>query len=90
MASTKSIITTRDKEISELKAALEESENKYYNMRFNDVENLAKPFMIENRNYGFDEGWIAAMTTMGLLEDSPFRNLDQIPYPKPPPPPPPT
>ena len=86
MDSTKSIITTRDKEIAELKAALEESENKYYNMRFNDAENLAEPVMFENRNYGFDEGWMAVVIAMELPEDSLFRNLDQIPYSEPPPP----
>lgn len=86
MDSTNSIITTRDKEIAELKAALEESENKYYNMRFNDAENLAEPVMFENRNYGFDEGWMAVVIAMELPEDSLFRNLDQIPYSEPPPP----
>lgn len=86
MDSTKSIITTRDKEIAELKAALEESENKYYNMRFNDAENLAEPVMFENRNYGFDEGWMAVVIAMELPEDSLFRKLDQIPYSEPPPP----
>lgn len=87
MAGAKSIITTRDKEIANLKAALKESENKYYNIGFNDAENSAKSVMFENRNYGFGEGWMATVTTIGLLEDSPFRNPDQIPYPKPPPPP---
>lgn len=82
-----SIITARDKEITELKATLKESENKYYNIGFNDAKNLVEPVMFENRNYGFDEGWMAAVTTMGLPEDSPFRNLDQIPYPEPPLPP---
>lgn len=86
MDSTNSIITTRDKEIAELKAALEESENKYYNMRFNDAENLAEPVMFENRNYGFDEGWMAVVIAMELPEDSLFRKLDQIPYSEPPPP----
>lgn len=80
MVDAKSIITTRDKEIAKLKAALKESENKYYNMGFNDAENLAEPIMFENRKYGFGEGWMA----MGLPKDSPFRNPDQIPYSKPP------
>ena len=84
MASTKSIITTRDKEIAKLKAVLEESENKYYNMRFNDAENLAEPVMFENRNYGFNEGWMAVVIAMELPEDSLFRNPDQIPYLEPP------
>lgn len=37
VASVESIITARDKEIAELKVALEESENKYYDMGFNDA-----------------------------------------------------
>lgn len=84
LADAKSIISARDKEIAELKAALEESENKYYNMGFNDAENLAEPVMFENRKYGFDEGWLAAMLAMGVPEDSPLRNPNQIPYPEPP------
>lgn len=70
------IITTRDKEIAELKAILEESENKYYNMGFNDAENSAEPVMFENRKYWFREGWMAVVTAIGLPEDSPFRNPD--------------
>ena len=76
----KRIITARDKEIAELKAALKESENKYYNMGFNDVENSAKPIMFENQKYGLGEGWLAIVIAMGVLEDSPLRNPDQIPY----------
>ena len=48
MVGTKSIITARDKEIAKLKAALEESENKYYNMGFNDAENSVDPIMFKN------------------------------------------
>ncbi|KAK9986297.1 hypothetical protein SO802_031248 [Lithocarpus litseifolius] len=78
VACAESIITARDKEIVELKVALEESENKYYNMGFNDVENSAEPVM--------GLGWMATVTAIGLLEDSLFRNLDQIPYLEQPPP----
>ena len=76
MVDAESIIIARDKEIVELKAALEESENKYYNMGFNDAENFAKLVMFENKKYGFGEGWMAAETAMGLPEDSPFRSPD--------------
>ena len=86
MASTKSIITARDKEIEKLKAALKESENKYYNMGFNDAENSVNPVMFKNQKYGFSKGWLAAMMAMGVPEDSPLRNPGQIPYPEPPPP----
>lgn len=76
MASAKSIILARDKEIKELKVALEENENKYYNMGFNDAGNSAKLIMFENRKYEFDEGWLAVVTAMGVPEDSSFRNPD--------------
>ena len=56
MVDAESIIIARDKEIVELKAALEESENKYYNMGFNDAENFAELVMFENKKYGFGEG----------------------------------
>ena len=78
----KRIIIARNKEIAELKAALNESENKYYNMGFNDAENSAKPIMFENQKYGLGEGWLAIVIAMGVQEDSPLRNPDQIPYPK--------
>ena len=76
MADAESIIIARDKEIVELKEVLEESENKYYIMGFNDVENFAELVMFENRKYGFGEGWMAAMTAMELPEDSPCKSPD--------------
>lgn len=76
VADAESIINARDKEIAELKVTLEESENKYYNIGFNDAKNSVEPIMFENKKYGFGEGWIAAMMAMGLPEDSLFRNLD--------------
>jgi len=53
-------------------------------MGFNDVENSAKPVMFKNRKFGFGKGWMAVVSAMGLHEDSPFRNPDQIPYSEPP------
>ena len=69
MVGTKSIITARDKEIAKLKAALEESENKYYNMGFNDAENSVDLIMFKNQKYGFSEGWLAAVMAMGVPEE---------------------
>lgn len=43
--------------------------------------------MLQSRRYGFSEGWMVAVVAMGVPEDSPFRNLEQIPYPDPSPPP---
>ena len=86
LAGAESIILARDKEIAELKAALDESKNKWYNMGFIDVENSVEPVMFQSWKYGFEEGWMAALSAMGVPEDSPLRNPDQIPYPEPPPP----
>lgn len=84
LVEAESIISARDKEIAKLKAALEESENKWYNMGFADTKNSAKLVMFQSRKYRFEEGWMAAVLAMGVPEDSPFRDADQIPYPEPP------
>ena len=60
LARAESIISARDKEIAELKAALDESKNKWYNMGFTDVENSTEPVMFQSWKYGFEEGWMAA------------------------------
>lgn len=46
----------RDKEIADLKVALEESENKFYDMGFVDTENSYELVMFQSRQYGFGEG----------------------------------
>lgn len=76
MAGAESIVTALDKEIVELKVALEERENKYYNMDFNNAENSTEPVMFKNRKYGFGERWMAAVAAIGLPKASPFRNPD--------------
>ena len=38
------------------------------------------------QTHGFNEGWLAALQTIGIAEDSPLRNPEQIPYPAPVPP----
>lgn len=85
LAEAESIISVRNKEISKLKAGLEERENKFYNMGFTNAVNSTEPVMFQSRRYAFSEGWMAVELAMGVLKDSPFRNPDQIPYPEPPP-----
>jgi len=51
-----SIISMKDKEIAELKVALEESKNKFYNMGFTDTENSTEPVMFQSWQYGFGKG----------------------------------
>ena len=45
-------------------------------MGFADVENSNEPIMLDSLHYGFGEGLMAAVNTLGLLEDSPFKDLD--------------
>ena len=80
LAEAKSLNSASAKEIAELKAALEASEDKWYNTSFADVENSIELIIYQSRRYGFDEGWMAALQVIGVLDDSLLRNLDQIPY----------
>ena len=80
----KSLISAIDKEVADLKAALEVSEDKFYDMGFANAENSCEPVVFQSRQYRFDEGWMVAVCTIGVLEDSPFRNPKHIPYPNPP------
>lgn len=74
-----------DKEIADLKVAVTQNEQKFYNMGFIDAENSNGAVMFESQRYGFGEGWIAAVNALHLLEKSPFRDPEQIPLSKPPP-----
>ena len=80
LAQAKSVISARNKEMNDLKAAVAKSEDKFYNMAFANAENSREPIMVESQRYGFGEGWMAAVNAMGLLEDSAFRDPEQIPY----------
>ena len=71
-------------EIADLKAALEASEEKGYNECFIDAENFVKPIFLQAKHHGFGEGWLAALQTMEVVEESSLRNPKQIPYPTPP------
>ena len=80
----KSLISAIDKEVADLKAALEVSEDKFYDMGFADAENSCEPVVFQSRQYGFGEGWMVAVCTIGVPKDSPFRNPKHVPYPDPP------
>ena len=66
--------------------ALKAYEDKWYNMGFADVEGSVKPNVYKAWKHWFEEGWMAALQAMGVPADSPLRNPEQIPFPKPPPP----
>lgn len=72
LAKAESLNLTKDKEIVELKIALEVNENKWYNAGFVDAKNSAELVMFQSKWYGFSEGWMAALLAMGVPKDSPF------------------
>ena len=85
LAKAESLNFTRANEIADLKAALEACEEKWYNEGFADAENSVEPIVYQDRRHGFREGWMAALQAMGVPDDSPLRNPEQIPFPVPPP-----
>ena len=85
LAEAKSLNLAHIDEIANLKATLEACENKWYNEVFVDAENSVEPIVHQARFHGFEEGQLAALQAMGVLENSPLRNSEQIPYPTPPP-----
>ena len=80
LAKAESLNTAQAKELADLKATLEACENKWYNEGFADAENSIKPVVRQAQKLGFKEGWLAALQAMGVPEDSPLRNLAQIPF----------
>ena len=73
-------------EIADLNAALEACESKWYDEVFANAERFVDPIVHQARSHGFEEGWLTSLQAMGVPEDSPLRNLEQILYPAPPPP----
>ena len=48
LAEAESIILAKDKEVADLKVAMEESENKFYDLGFADAENSSDPIMFQS------------------------------------------
>ena len=86
LAEANSLNLAQADQIADLKETLEACENKWYDEGFADTEKSAKPIVHQARLHGFEEGWLAALWVMGVAEDSPLKDLSQIPYPTPPPP----
>ena len=86
LAKVESLNSSIAKEIVELKTALKTNKDKWYNTGFADAKNSVEPIIYQSRWHGFSEGWMAALQVMGVPNDSPLRNPDQIPYPDPTPP----
>ena len=45
-------------------------------MGFADAENSVEPIVFQAQHHG----WLAVLQAMGVAEDSPLRNPEQIPY----------
>ena len=86
LAEAESLNLAQATEIAELKAALKAYEDKWYNVGFAEAENSVEPIVYQSWWHGFDEGWMAALQVMGLSDNSPLRNPEQIPFLEPPPP----
>ena len=81
LAETESLNLAHVDEVVDLKMALEACKDKWYNEGFADAENSMEPIIHQARVQGFEEGWLAALQVLGVPEDSPLRNLEQIPHP---------
>ena len=80
-AEAKSLNSARVEELADLKATLEGYKSKWYNEGFADAENSVKPVINEARKLAFKEGWFTALQAVGVLEDSPLKDPDHIPFP---------
>ena len=83
LAEAESLNLAQADEITNLKAALEACEEKWYNEGFADAENSVEPNVYQARKHRFREGWMAALQAIGVPDDSPLRNPDQVPFPLP-------
>ena len=63
-------------EITNLKAALEACEEKWYNEGFVDAENSVEPIVYQAQRHGFGKGWMAALQAIEVPNDSSLRNPD--------------
>lgn len=86
LAEAESLNLAQVDEITDLKAALEACDEKWYNNGFADAENSIKPIVYKARQHEFEDGWMAVLQAMGVPDDSLLRHLEQIPFPPPSPP----
>lgn len=76
LAEATSVNTAWAEELVDLRIALEACENKWYNEGLADAKNFAKPVIRDAQKLAFEEGWLAALKVLGVLEDSPLRDPD--------------
>lgn len=87
LAEAESLNLAQVDKIANLKEALKAYKDKWNNAGFVDTENSVEPIVYQARRHKFGEGWMATLQAMGVPADSPLRNPEQIPFPKPPLPP---
>ena len=83
LVKAKSLTLAQADEIVDLKAALDASKERGYNLGFADAEYSMEPIILQAWHHGFGEGWLATLQMMGVAEDSllPSRSLTQLPPP---------
>lgn len=82
LAEIASLLSTLDKELTDLKRMAKARKQAYYNKGFKDTENSVRLVIFQARKFGFMEGWMAAVNVVGLPENSPFRSADQVSLPE--------
>ena len=80
LAEATSLNITQAKELANLKVALEAYENKWYNEGFAYAKKSVELVINEAQKLAFEEGWLVALRALGVPEDSPIRNPNQIPF----------
>ena len=81
LAKVASLNSTLSEEVTDLRAALEACESKWYDEGFVDEEKGVELVVMQVQQLSFLEGWMAALHALGVLEDSPLRDPGQIPVP---------
>ena len=82
LAETASILSTRDKELTDLKGTKKAHKQTNYNKGFRDAENSVGPVIIQAWKFRFMKGWMATVNAVDLLEESPFRSANQVLLPE--------
>ena len=80
LVEVESLNTVWAEELVDLRAA-EGCESKWYDEGFADAENSVEPIINEARKLAFQEGWLAALQAVGVPEDSPLKDPNQIRFP---------
>ena len=76
LVETANILSARDKEFTDFKGEEKAWKQTYYNRGFRDTENSAGPVIFQAQKFGFMEGWMIAVNTLGLPDDSPFKSTN--------------